>query len=99
MCEKKTMITKARVIFTRSRTGMAAAQTSTGAITVFEMLGNGKVARGDILSGNLEQPCGQEIYNETHDEELSVFIHECGMDVQKAVEKYFAQLPFAISGK
>ena len=93
------MITKARVIFTRTSTGMAAAQTSSGAITVFELPGREQVGRGDILSGELEPARAQEIYNETRDEELRVFIRECGMDVQAAVEKYFAQVACVVSGK
>jgi len=93
------MISKARVMFTRSSAGMFAARTSRGGITVFEMLGYGLVSRGDILSGEMSRPSEQEVYNETTDEELHVFIRECDMDVQAAVEKYFVQQSFVISHK
>ena len=93
------MKTKARVIFTRSSTGMVAAQTSSGSITVFELLGCEQVNTGEILSGDLEELHNQEIYNETRDEDLSVLIHECGLSVRDAVEKHFAQLAPVISNK
>lgn len=86
------MKTKARVRFIRKSTGMAAAETSAGSITVFELLGCELVKSGDILSGYLEELDNQEIYNETRDERLRVFIHERGMELQEAVEKHFGQL-------
>lgn len=98
-CQGGEMITKARVIFTRSSTGMAAAQTSSESITVFELPGREQVGRGDILSGEWDVARAQEIYNETRDEELNVFIRESGMDLQTAVEKYFAQVACRVSGK
>ena len=93
------MKTKARVIFARSSTGMVAVQTSTSSITVFELLGCEQVSAGDILSGDLEELHNQEIYNETRDEDLKVFIHECGLSLQEAVVKHFAPLAPVISNK
>ena len=90
---------KARVIFTRSSTGLVAIQTSTDSITVFELLGCEQVNAGDILSGNLEELYNQEIYNETRDEDLTIFVHECGLSLQEAVVKHFAPLAPVISNK
>lgn len=78
---------------------MVAIQTSTNSITVFELLGCGHVSAGDILSGNLEDLYHLEIYNETTDEELRIFVHEIGLGLQEAVVKYFAQLAPVISNK
>jgi hypothetical protein len=86
------MKTKARVILMRKSTGMVAAETSAGSVTVFELLGCEMVKSGDILSGYMEELDNQEIYNETRDEELRVFIHERGLGVHEAIEKHFAQL-------
>lgn len=93
------MKTKARVIFARSSTGMVAVQTSTGSVTVFELLGCEQVSAGDILSGDLEELHNQEIYNETRDEDLTIFVHECGLSLQEAVVKHFAPRAPVISNK
>ena len=93
------MKVKARVVFTRSSTGLVAVQTSMGTITVLDLLGRGHVQSGDIFSGEMEAPGTQEIYNETRDEDLAVFVRECGLNVQKAVERHFAQLAPVISNE
>jgi len=84
------MNTKARVIFTHSSTGTVGVETNTGSVTVLDLLGGEVVQPGDILSGNMEELDAQEIYNETQDESLMVFIHERGLSVHEAAEKHFA---------
>ena len=93
------MKTKARVLFTSNSTGLVAAETSTGSVTVFDLLGGEWVQPGDILSGDMEELDTQEIYNETRDEEIMVFIHERGMSVHEAAEKHFAQATPTIMNK
>lgn len=85
------MRTKARVKLMRKSTGMVAAETSTGSVTVFELLGCELIASGDILSGCLDELDNQVIYNETRDEALRVFVHERGMNVHEAIERHFTQ--------
>ena len=61
-----------------------------GFVTVFELLGCELVKPGEFLSGNLDELGNQQIYNETRNEKLRVFVHERDCEEQKAIEKYFA---------
>ena len=93
------MKTKARVIFTRSSTRFVSAQKINGSITVFELLGCEQVSFGEVLRGALDELGNQDIYNETRDEGLSVFVHERDLSVQDGVENHFARLAPEISHK
>ena len=86
------MKTKAKVLLMRKSTGMFAAETTPGYVTVFEMLGCEEVKSGDILIGNMEELGNQDLYNESRKERLRVFNHETGCAMRDAIETYFAQL-------
>lgn len=93
------MKTKARVIFAQGSTGLVGVETRTGAVTVFDLLGGEVVQPGDVLSGDMEEPDMQEIYNETRDEFLMVFIHARGLGVHEAAERYFSQASPVVMNK
>jgi hypothetical protein len=85
------MKSKAKAILTRKTTGMVAAETSPGFVTILELLGCEQVRSGDTLVGNLNELDNQVVFNETQNETMRVFIHERGCAVHKAIEKYFVQ--------
>jgi hypothetical protein len=83
------MNTKAKVIFSRKSTGMVAAETGPGTVTVLELLGCEQVKPGDILVGCMDELHNQEFYNETQGEKMRVFIHDRGCELHEAIERYF----------
>jgi hypothetical protein len=71
---------------------MVAAQTAGGSITVFELLGCEEVNPGEIVEGYLNEFDNQDIFNQTQDEKMRVFVHEHGRKLDDVVARYFSTL-------
>lgn len=80
---------EAKVIVINEEKGFVAAATDQGELTVFEPLGCEKIALGDVVFGYLDECGTQSLYNETRDEQLSVYIFEYGCLWNEAHERYF----------
>ena len=88
------MKTKAKVILVCKDTSLIAAETATGEIAVFELLGCEKVRVGNVLLGYWTELDNQVIYNESRETQLEVFIHDYGAEFDVVKKQYFtAQLP------
>lgn len=83
------MKTKAKVVLIQDDSGMVGVQTVTGDITVFELLGCEKVRLGVVLIGYWYELDNQVVHNESRDQKLEVFIHECGCEREEVNARYF----------
>ena len=83
------MKTEAKIIVIQNDVSLVAAETLTGDVTVFEMLGCETIALGDIIDGYMDEWGNQTLYNVTRDETFSVYVHEYGCSVESAIERYF----------
>jgi len=91
------MKTKAKVVLAFSSTSMVAVETASGEITVFELLGSETVRRGHVLIGHWSELDNQVVYNESRDQNLDVFILDCGCKIDAVKEQYFTSRPEALS--
>jgi hypothetical protein len=83
------MRTKAKVILVCRDTSIIAVKTLSGDITVLELLGCEKIKRGDVLIGHWTELDNQVVYNESRDEPLEVFVHDCGCELDAVMKQYF----------
>ena len=88
------MKTTAKVILVCKDTSLIAAETATGEIAVFELLGCEKVRVGNVLLGYWTELDNQVIYNESRETQLEVFIHDYSSEFDVIKKQYFtAPLP------
>jgi len=69
------MIGKVRAI--NHKKGLIAVETSSGDLSLIELLGGYEVEIDDVISGSLESLGCEEVINKTQDEEMSVVIQDC----------------------
>lgn len=88
------MKTKAKVIRAGGNTSFVAVETANGDIAVFELLGCEKISLGNILIGYWNELDIQVIYNESRAQQLTVFVHDCGCELDLVQKQYFTpQIP------
>ncbi len=68
---------KGEVILINYQKGFIAIQTDYG-VSVVELLGSYDVEIGDIISGNLDDCGGEDLFNITQDEEMDTYIQATG---------------------
>jgi len=83
------MKTKAKVILAGGNTSFVAVETANGDIAVFELLGCEKISLGNLLIGYWNELDIQVIYNESRAQQLAVFVHDCGCELDVVQKQYF----------
>ena len=89
------MKTKAKIILVSENTSILAVETANGDITVLELLSCEKVALGDVLIGHWTELDNQVVYNDSRGENLAVFVHDCGCELEAVTQQYFTSQPAA----
>ena len=83
------MKTKAKVIRAGENTSFVAVETANGDIAVFELLGCEKISLGNRFIGYWNELDIQVIYNESRAQQLTVFVHDCGCELDVVQKQYF----------
>lgn len=74
------------VVHFDQRTGLVAIRDSNESITLAEVLGGYDIENGNIISGNLHSYGGEDFFNKTTNEYISVYVEYVGLNDRQAIE-------------
>ncbi len=77
---------KGTIVGINNRNGLHAVRTDATEITIFQMVGAHEAKMRDIVSGNLETPGSETLFNETQNVEFTALIQEVRCSALKASE-------------